>query len=256
MKRSSVPRKTANLSQSTNHQLHMYALAASAAGVGILALAQAAEAKIIYRPANVSINPHVPYKLDLNHDGTADFTFSIYTFSHSGSGGREFIATMTVRGAQKSNAVVVGSKGFARAFGPGIRIGPKAAVKGYALMGHCLIQRNSMSSVNTSKGNWLNVTNRYLGLRFTISGKIHFGWARLTVAGCAVKGNLTGYAYETIPNKPIVTGKTKGPDQASIEESNPALNLPTPEPATLGALAMGVHGLSIWRRKESVLVGD
>jgi hypothetical protein len=253
MNRPSGPRKTANLSQSTNHQLHMYALAASAAGVGILALAQAAEAKIVYTPANVSINPHVPYKLDLNHDRIADFTFSIYTFSHSGSGGREFFATMIVGGAQKSNAEVVGSKGLARAFGPGRRIGLKAAVKGYALMGHCLKQVNSMSSVDTSRGNWLNVTNRYLGLRFTVKGKTHFGWARLTVAGCAVNANLTGYAYETIPNKPIVTGKTKGPDHASIEESNSSLNLPTPQPPTLGALATGTPGLSIWRRKESIV---
>jgi hypothetical protein len=253
MQRSSGPRKTANLSVSIHQQLNMYALAASAAGVGILALAQAAEAKIIYTHANVSINPHVPYKLDLNHDGTADFTFSIYTFSHSGSGNREFIATMTVRGAQKSNAAVVGSKGFARAFGPGIRIGSKAAVKGYALMGHCLKQRNSMSSVDTSKGNWLNVTNRYLGLRFTISGKTHFGWARLTVAGCAANANLTGYAYETIPNKPIVTGKTKGPgNDSGLEQLNPAtLTAPPAKPASLGLLSLGSPALSIWRRKES-----
>jgi hypothetical protein len=106
MNRPSGPRKTANLSQSTNHQLHMYALADSAAGVGMLAFVQPAEAKIVYTPANISINPHVPYKLDLNHDGTADFTFSIYTFSHNGSGYMEFVAT-----AQKSNAAVVGSKG-------------------------------------------------------------------------------------------------------------------------------------------------
>ena len=50
MSRPSGPRKTANLSQSTNHQLRMYALAASAAGVGILTLAQVAEAKIVYTP--------------------------------------------------------------------------------------------------------------------------------------------------------------------------------------------------------------
>jgi hypothetical protein len=71
----------------------MYALAASAAGVGILALGQVAEAKIVYTPANVSINPQVPYKLDLNHHGIADFTLSIHTFFDSGSGYREFVAT-------------------------------------------------------------------------------------------------------------------------------------------------------------------
>jgi hypothetical protein len=51
MKRSSGPRKTANLSASLNHQLNGYALAASAAGVALLALAPTAEAKIVYTPA-------------------------------------------------------------------------------------------------------------------------------------------------------------------------------------------------------------
>jgi hypothetical protein len=55
MKASPLHRKTANLSASTNHQLQMYALVTSAAGVAMLASAQSAEAKIIYTPANVRI---------------------------------------------------------------------------------------------------------------------------------------------------------------------------------------------------------
>jgi hypothetical protein len=99
------------------------------------------------------------------------------------------------------------------------------------------------------------VSVQYLGLKFLIKGKIHFGWARLGSFLFFPKpaATLTGYAYETIPNKRIATGRTKGPDDASIEEPNAALALPTPEPATLGALAMGAPGLSIWRRKESAL---
>jgi len=42
------PRKPANFSHSVHHRLDMYALAASAAGVAALALAQPAEAKVIY----------------------------------------------------------------------------------------------------------------------------------------------------------------------------------------------------------------
>ena len=45
MTRSSRPRRAANLSDSVQHKLNMYALAASAAGVGALALAQPAEAQ-------------------------------------------------------------------------------------------------------------------------------------------------------------------------------------------------------------------
>ncbi len=72
----------------------------------------------------------------------------------------------------------------------------------------------------------------YLGLKFFVKGKPHFGWARLTVHGTHVseKATLTGYAYETIPNKPIITGQTKGPDVITLD------------PGSLGRLAQGSAG--------------
>jgi hypothetical protein len=76
----SGPRKTANLSESANHQLHMYALAARAAGVGVLALAQSTEAKIIYTQTHVVIGTNHIYSLDLNHDGIADFKIDNHSF--------------------------------------------------------------------------------------------------------------------------------------------------------------------------------
>jgi hypothetical protein len=54
MKRS---RDTVTLSDSVHHQLNMYALAASAAGVSVLALAQPAECKIIYTHACAGSSP-------------------------------------------------------------------------------------------------------------------------------------------------------------------------------------------------------
>ena len=118
---------------------------------------------------------------------------------------------------------------------------------------------NTYDGVYHFKGQWANggkgVKNRYLGLKFQVSGKTHFGWARLNVAFKRHLGFfavLTGYAYETIPNKPIIAGKTKGPGYISAQEPDAALIMPTSEPATLGALAMGAPGLSIWRRKESL----
>jgi hypothetical protein len=77
MKRSSGPRRTTNLPDSLHQQLNLYALAAGAAGVSLLALAQPSEAKIVYTPANVTLSPQngiVRHHLDLNHDGTTDFT--------------------------------------------------------------------------------------------------------------------------------------------------------------------------------------
>lgn len=46
----------------------------------------------------------------------------------------------------------------------------------------------------------------------------HFGWARLTV-NCSgfvnVDATITGYAYETLPNKAIIAGKTHGKQNAT-----------------------------------------
>ena len=94
---------------------------------------------------------------------------------------------------------------------------------------------------SASAGQWLYTQHRYLGLKFMIGGRIHYGWARLNVtlvAGTGIQATLTGYAYETIPNKPIITGKTKGPDVVTLD------------PATLGRLAQGASGVSAWRVKK------
>jgi hypothetical protein len=107
------------------------------------------------------------------------------------------------------------------------------------------------------EGPWANggkgVKNRYLGLKFFVKGKVHYGWARLNVSAgfCGLGGTLTGYAYETIPGKAIIAGQTKGPDDDAqpIGATHPS---PAPKPATLGILALGAPGLSIWRRKDPV----
>ena len=69
-----MKRQPAGLSDSLSHRLNSYALAASAAGVGMLTLAQPAEGRIVYHHAHNVIGPGEHYALDLNHDGVTDFT--------------------------------------------------------------------------------------------------------------------------------------------------------------------------------------
>jgi hypothetical protein len=81
-------------------------------------------------------------------------------------------------------------------------------------------------------------------MKFVINGTAHYGWAHVTVHnGNAV---LNGYAYETVPNTPIVTGKTSGPVVADLSMEP----LSSDHPATLGLLAQGSRGLAVWRREE------
>ncbi len=96
MKSLPSPSKPANFSDS----LHLYALAASAAGVSVLALAQPAEAEIVYTPVQVTIAPGQTYGLDVNQDGIVDF--NIHNRAHDTTSG--FDASVFVRPAA-GNAV-------------------------------------------------------------------------------------------------------------------------------------------------------
>jgi hypothetical protein len=62
---------------------------------------------------------------------------------------------------------------------------------------------------------------------------------------------LSGYAYESVPNRPIVTGQTTGTDETSIgdEVLSPPVSYSTPAPDGLGGLATGAAGLER-RRKQ------
>jgi hypothetical protein len=253
MKRVSGFRKTASLSASLHRRLNAYALASSAAGVGILALTQVAEAKIVYTPAHVRIGPSDSYKLDLNHDGMVDYTIVNSTFRNSGTSFKRLVEKPA-----HGNAVegffshAVWNRGFADALGFGSRISHgQTFYAGPALLAGVLF---GPGGTTIPYGQWVNVSHLYLGLKFKIDGRTHYGWARLNVTvqktSPVVSALLTGYAYETIPNKAIITGKTKGPESRDEEEAA-VLTVPTPEGITLGTLAVGAPGLSIWRRKEA-----
>ena len=120
----------------------------------------------------------------------------------------------------------------ASALPSGIPVGPKGPFAAHKKAMALDFYQDGTGGSGTCSGPWNNVKNRYLGLKFLIGGAIHYGWARLNVACVThydqhqITGLLTGYAYETVPNKPITTGRTKGPDVVA-------------EPATLGRLALG-----------------
>jgi hypothetical protein len=230
----------ARLPGAVHQRLSAYALAASAAGVGVLALAQPAGARIVYTPTHQVIGKNGRYKLDLNHDKIADF---VLVNTH-GCNTDYCIDALSALPSQGNG--VEGAKGFlsipyASALQRGARIGPKAHFSGR-------LMASSQSSQGTI-GKWLNVTNGYLGLKFTIKGKTHYGWARLTVkvlGRAFIKTTLSGYAYESRPNKPIIAGKTKASDDITRVEglNSTSSRALTGEPSTLGQLAIGASGPS------------
>jgi hypothetical protein len=209
-------RAVIRLGEELDKHLLAYVAAATAAGVGMLAAAQSAEAKIVYTPAHKTVRLNHALPLDLNNDGIDDF--DVFNLTHNST--TPFGDYLRAEPLQSGNQLVVQhtSRGYAAAaLAAGVRVGPKKRFQA----GRDLMAYRSTSSRAISGGPWKNVKGRYLGLKFLINGKIHYGWARLNVTITnEVNATLTGYAYETVPNKPIVTGNTKGE-------------------ATLGALAAG-----------------
>jgi len=241
------------LSDTTQQNLKMYALAASAAGVGMLALAAPSEAKIIYTRAHIPIVVDgAVVELDLNHDGINDF--QIYN-GYQGPGLRRpegsHGSNLTATPEQASNRIFAAeSKGrlCAAALHKGQKIGPHGRFQpGKSIMIMAFASGNSVGG--TAFGPWLKIQQSYLGLKFLIKGKVHFGWARIKMNGLGNEDFVTGYAYETTPNKPIIAGATKEPAETNANEATASAQ-PDFTHASLGLLAMGAPGPSIWRREE------
>lgn len=272
MRSPKASRKPSNLSESCLERLNGYALAAGAAGVGMLALAQPAAAEVVYTPADHVILRHSSLPLDLNHDGKVDF----YLNQTSGCSSEGFCNNRLyayVPFYRDHGNAVVGEKSFpwhAYALQAGAKIATGRPFGGTALY----FNSRFVGSKGRCSGSWVSPTNGYLGLKFLIKGEVHFGWARVSARcelGTRVVGMLEGYAYETVANQPILAGQTQdGPGypggKSGLTGSEPpavllhsALTLDPLDdparPATLGMLALGAPGLSL-RRKELAGVAD
>jgi hypothetical protein len=252
---SAQTRHPSQLSLNVDKNLFQYAAAAGAAGVGLLALAPKAEAKVIYTPTNVPITVNGPVvPIDLNNDGVVDFY--IYNVVNSGGAraprpqGRPplgfYAHALVVTPAQQANEV-----GAITSF-------TKAPCAAEVIQGHEISANKNFvageidlfgivgdySNPGTLTGPWQGKDNKggFLALKFVVDGNTYFGWARVTLGGTSPV--LSGYAYEDVPNASIKAGVIKGPDQ-NADASEPAKSVP--QPASLGALARGASGLATWR---------
>jgi len=250
------PRVAAKLSSTFNQALAAYMAAGAAACVGLMTAAQQAEAKVIYTPTYAKITDF--YYLDLNHDGIRDFVLWNVASCTSTACGAELMAYLS-----GGPNVVAGIPSQASALRAGAVIGPAAqfpAVSEMMMAEGAIHHRQGSSSQPPAEwfGQFANggkgVRDRYLGLKFVINGQTHYGWARFSVSIPNAKvlnftPVLTGYAYETEPNKPIVAGQeTSAPTIGSLFPES--LNTTT---QSLGMLARGADAISIWRREDQAV---
>jgi hypothetical protein len=240
-----LARPATPLARHLEKHLLAYATAASA---GLLSVPLPAEAQIVYTPSNTpwtiaQLNKGSALtSLDLNNDGVPDFTCSMLStkqfsaFSGFTLRSRFFLKVVP---DQPSNQAVQGKQApTASAVPAGVKIGPQEKFA----PGGLYMARNSFTAGMSprSSGTWQSVEFAYVGLKFIIDGQVHYGWARIKFPypNAIDYPSIYGYAYESTPDQPIVTGQTSGAAQP---------NTAAKAPASLGMLAAGASGMNLWR---------
>jgi hypothetical protein len=241
-------RQSALLSQSLRSKLDMYGLAAVAAGLGIAALASPAQAEVVFTPAHQEIGRNGVF-IDLNHDGIQDFKMLQAEFFFDSGG-------VLVSSLGANRVLSTGKRGWVSNLAVGYRVGPNSLKfqRGGTFSSKwgpakLLFDCVDSSGLETCEGPWDKTQNAYVGFQFSIAGQTHYGWARLKQAVPSfyeIHTYLTGYAYETIANKPIVTGNTGSTAVGCEQESDTPANVNCSS-ATLGMLSAGASALPIWR---------
>lgn len=242
-------REAIHLSEPLHRQLSLYALSAGTAGVSALALAQPAKAQIVYTPAHEIIGRNERMLIDFNHDGTADVTIREVFWSLDTNGlfpGNSLQGKTTPGGAIELGPF----NDFAANVKHGVRIGEFSPFR------YSFAAIFQVTSFGTYYGgsSWSEFTpNGFLGVRFRIRGEDHYGWVRMSIRLYPIKHSIealmTGYAYETQPNTPIRAGDT-GQNDSGDGPTSQLTFPPQPEanqPLTLGVLALGAKGISVWR---------
>lgn len=257
-------RKPVRLAAELERLVTAYGMAA-AAGVSLAALVGSAEAEIVYTPANTPIAGSVT--LDLNHDGLADFLLvATHQFLSEGATSGWLSVRCAPENGNQGPCVyptnqVWGRAGFAYPLAAGFSVRSDKSFF-HQRPGSSGSRRGFMAGIfyglydvgTTTGGQWLTAKNRYLGLQFVIEEQVHYGWARLTVepsnnGSGEINATLTGYAYETIAGKPIITGKTSGPDVITLPPAKV-------ESVTLGQLARGASQIPAWRKNTRIKPND
>ena len=173
-------------------------------------------AEVLYHSVVVSIPINGYYNIDLNQDGITDFTLRSALLQDYCQNGDGYVWSLTVTpatgNAVETAAQRVGSNN-ASALAQGAPVNsaqnfyPSTALMAELAWGNCGI---------VATGQWLNVGNRYLGLKFLgPDNQIHYGWANVSVVAYVDPHGhprtnviLSGFAYETVPGQQILTGQT------------------------------------------------
>jgi hypothetical protein len=162
------------------------------------------------------------FKLDINNDGIYDFEFHKYITTvciDNWNGGGSSVIRISVQPIGGSNAIMTGLSNLPPALNNSVAITPDstwAPASQDLLTGPINVHGRCTAPNIPLRGNWINVSDKFLGLKVIKGTNIYYGWVRLTSSYQIVRHTLNNgqlivkdYAYNNVTNKPILAGQTK-----------------------------------------------
>jgi hypothetical protein len=156
------------------------------------------------------------YALDLNNDGTDDFQitqsqpYSYPSFSF-------LVNRLAIRPLDAANETLVDNPSAGAYAYPFALDSGGVISSGQATWNNNGFGSSSFQSLNWAStyygslyndGNFVGVADKFIGLRFNISGQTHYGWVRLDVSADATVWAVKDYAYNSVAGEPINAGQT------------------------------------------------
>lgn len=198
------------MNKKTTQKLAAY----SALAAGVMAVNGTANAQITY----VDINPDETYTadhqldIDLNADAVNDFTIWIGADAANRNAVRVQPGTGNeVLGSVSGNFFYPFAMDLNQPVGPSTTVWNGTMNGGYMTMAWVYVAGGSY-------GNWLNATDKYLGVRFLVGTNVHYGWIRFSIS-CSTTGvscTYKDFAFNTVAEQQILAGtQTVGLEDAT-----------------------------------------
>jgi len=181
----------------------------SALAAGVIASGASVQAQIVYTDVDPDITlSDTVYLLNMNKDTIIDFRLVQADYFYYST---SFLNIVGVQALDKNEILgdTVNTSSDYNFYPKALQLNDTIAAKQKIWMNSYsapMYIKGAYYGYNINQGNWKNVTDRYLGLRFKIGNEWHYGWARLDVAQNATSFTLKDYAYESVPNKRIIAG--------------------------------------------------
>ncbi|MCE3279736.1 MAG: hypothetical protein K0S44_1927 [Bacteroidetes bacterium] len=181
---------------------------------GTMIAAGTADSQIVYTDISPDVMVNTDggsYDLDLNNDGTFDFTFN-QIISPGGSSSSPYNKVgVTPLNSNMIAGSTAGNYVYPFAMNPGDSI--KSSLSWNVGTSQSM---GSYWGASYTYGNWPGVNNKYIGLKLDVAGTIYYGWARLDVVPLSTSFTIKDYAFMNIAGQPILAGSLS----VGIKENN------------------------------------